>query len=163
MRPFRSVEDLPGSPQAFWAMLLDLDYVRAFNASADVAVELVRQERVGTRIERDLRYRSNKPVPTLLKPLMPNGIGYVERGVFDEAKGTYEHTLEPVPLGARAALKGVIRLEPQAAGIRRIYEGTVEVRLLGLGGVLEREAVSALEKPRDDEGTRITRAWLARD
>jgi hypothetical protein len=163
MRAFRSIADLPGTPEAFWAMLLDLEYVKAFNASADVAVELVRLERVGSRVERDLRYRSNKPVPALLKPLMPDGIGYVERGVFDEAQGTYAHTLEPVPLGSRAQLRGVIRVEPHEAGIRRIYEGTVEVRMLGLGGVLEREAVSALEKSRDDEGTRITRAWLTRE
>ena len=111
---------------------------------------------------REVRYRSQKPVPYLLRPLLPEGIGYVEQGTFDRLAGRYEHRLEPMPLGKRAELCAAITLEPTSSErFLRIYEGTVCVRVPVLGPRLEREAVAALQKP-EPQGSEVTRAWLTR-
>jgi hypothetical protein len=162
MQSFRVVQELAGAPADFWAMLLDADYVRAFNATADIAVEILRCERDGPRVTRHIHYRSQKPVPLLLKPFMPDGIGYVEHSVFHETEGRYEHRLAPVPLGKRLELCATITLEPLGPErFLRVYEGTVSVNVPVLGARLEQEAlrVLAAEQP---EGAALTRAWLER-
>jgi hypothetical protein len=162
MQSFRVVEELSGVPADFWAMLLDPEYIRAFNATADISAEVTRFEQQGARVLREVRYRSQKPVPALLRPFMPDGIGYVERGTFDRLAGRYEHRLQPTPLGERCELCATITLEPTGSErFLRVYEGTVSVRVPILGARLEREALVALDKPQP-RGSEVTRAWLER-
>jgi len=162
MQSFRVVQEFTGVPADFWAMLLDLAYVRAFNASAGIDVELLREERDGFRLERDLCYRSHKPVPILLRPLMPKGVGYLETSVFDERRDTYQHRLTPMPLGKVAELSASITLEPLGEErFLRVYEGYVSVGLPVFGKRLEHEAVVALEKEQPDSAE-LTRSWLAK-
>jgi hypothetical protein len=162
VQSFRAVQEFSGIPADFWAMLLDLDYVRAFNAAAGIDVEVLREERSGMQFARDIRYRSHKPVPVLLKPLMPHGIGYLETSLFDAARGEYQHRLTPVPLGKLAEMSATMRLELTGSErFVRIYEGTVTVRAPLIGGRLEREAVQALEKD-SPEMMELTKTWLAK-
>ncbi len=160
MQSFRVVQELAGSPQDFWAMLLDPEYVRAFNATAGITPEIVRFERHGERLERDIRYRSQKPVPALLRPFMPDGIGYLEYAVFHEREGRYEHRLTPVPLGKRLELVASLTLEPRGPErFLRVYEGTVSVHVPVLGARLEREALNVLAEEQP-EGKKVTAEWL---
>ena len=162
MQSFRVAQELEGTPADFWAMLLDPEYVREFNATAGISPEILRLTRNGTRIERDIRYRSQKPVPVLLKPFMPDGIGYMEYAVFCEREGRYQHRLTPMPLGNRLELQATLTVEPAGPErFVRVYEGTVRVHVPVLGARLEREALRGLgeEQP---EGAAVTRAWLKR-
>jgi hypothetical protein len=162
MHTFRVVQPFEGTPADFWAVLLDMDYVRAFNAAGDIEVEVLRLVRDGARVERDLRYRSSRPVPLVVRPFFPDGIGYVEHGVLDETAQRYEHRLEPVPLGSRAELRASITLE--VTGVERfryIYEGAFTIRVPVLGGRLEREAAAAFSAERP-EATALTQSWVAR-
>jgi hypothetical protein len=162
MHTFRVAQDFEGTPADFWSVLLDMDYVRAFNGAADIHVELVRLERKGTRVERDLRYRSARPVPLVVRPFFPDGIGYVEHGVLDEVAQRYEHRLEPVPLGSRAELCASITLEVTGEGrFRYVYEGTFSIRVPLIGARLEREAAAAFGADRP-EATALTQSWLTR-
>jgi hypothetical protein len=162
MQSFRVVQELAGAPEDFWAMLLDPEYVRAFNATAGIVPEIVRCERHAARLERDIRYRSQKPVPVLLKPFMPDGVGYMEYAVFHEREGRYEHRLTPIPLGKRLELVAHITLEVRGPErFARVYEGTVSVHVPVLGARLEREALHVLAREQP-EGEALTRAWLAR-
>jgi hypothetical protein len=162
MHTFRVAKVFDGVPSDFWAVLLDLDYVRAFNGSAAIDVELIRLERRGGRVERDLRYRSARPVPLVVRPFFPEGIGYVEHGVLDEVAGRYEHRLEPVPLGSRAELAATITLE--VTGVERfryVYEGAFSIRVPLIGGRLEREAAAAFSTERP-EASALTQSWVSR-
>jgi hypothetical protein len=162
MHTFRVVQAFDGTPADFWAVLFDLAYVRAFNGAADIEVELLRLERRGSRLERDLRYRSARPVPIVVRPFFPEGIGYVEHGVLDEAAGRYEHRLEPVPLGSRAELSATITLE--VTGEERfhyVYEGAFSIRVPLIGARLERQAAAAFSTERP-EATALTQHWVAR-
>lgn len=160
MHRFEAVQELTGTPADFWSVLLDMDYVREFNAAAGIEVELLRLERQGPRVERDVRYRSSQPVPVVLRPFMPDGIGYVEYGVLDEAAQRYEHRLQPMPLGARAELRATITVEVVAPErFRRIYAGAFEVRVPLIGARLERDAARAMmnENP---ESAALTQRWV---
>lgn len=160
MRTFRIVHEFEGEPADFWALLLDLDYIRAFNATSDIEVEVLRWDHKDGRVERELRYRSQKPVPALLKMFMPEGISYVEQSVYDPARGRYEHRLEPRPLGARAALTGAITVEPSSPGrFKRIYDAAFDIRVPVIGPKLEREAVEGFTR-NQDAGVELTQAWL---
>jgi hypothetical protein len=162
MQSFRVVQELEGTPEDFWAMLLDPEYVREFNATAGISPEIVRFVRHGARVERDIRYRSQKPVPLLLKPFMPDGIGYMEYASFDAQAGRYQHRLTPIPLGNRLDLEATITLEPVSAErFLRVYQGSVRVHVPVVGARLEREALRVLGEPQP-EGAKVTHAWLQR-
>jgi hypothetical protein len=160
MHRFEVVQELSGAPADFWSVLLDMAYVREFNAAAGIEVELLRLERHGSRVERDVRYRSARPVPLVLRPFMPDGIGYVEHGVLDLVAQRYEHRLEPMPLGSRAELRATISLEVIAPErFRRTYAGAFDVRVPLIGGRLERDAAQAMmnENP---ESAALTQRWV---
>lgn len=162
MESFRSAAILDGVPDDFWAILSDLDYLRAYNGAGGVSLTLEEEVREGHLLKRRLRYRSEAPVPFVLQPLLPHGVGYVEEAVFDEQARQYRHRITPHPLAERAELHATITAVPINDGqFERVYAGHVAVHLPLIGRRLARELAKTLSNE-GDQHLSITRAWLKR-
>ena len=119
-------------------------------------------ERDEARIVREVRYTARTPVPSYLRRLLPDGLGYVEHAQFDRKKQVLEHTIVPSTAAARTDIRASLRVEPTAQGqSRRIYEGTVAIELPLLGARLERNTVKNIATSQERAGL-VTREWLAR-
>ncbi len=161
MQPFSIVHEYESSPQAFWTLFFDDAYNRAFYASVDIDFEVVRDELEGGRRERVVRYRSRKPVPGLMRPFMPEGLGYTEHGVFDVQACELAHRIEPSAFASRTDIRGTLRVADIGQGrIRRSYAGTVSIRAPLIARKLELDTVANMVSSQDTAAT-VTRHWLA--
>jgi hypothetical protein len=162
MQRFHIVHEFDGSPDDFWEIFFREDYNRAFYGAVEVELEVLMDERAGDRIDRVVRYRSTKEPPALMKPFLPDGLGYVERGTFDRVASRFEHSIEPNAMSERTEIRGAVTVESVAPGrIRRTYEGFVSIKVPLLGSRLEAGAIEQMQKT-NDTAAAVTSEWLAR-
>lgn len=70
-------------------------------------------------------------------------VGYVEEQWRSRSRREVRWRMTPGVLAERARIEGLVRVVPRGRGrCVRELEGVVELRVLGVGGVLERAAVS---------------------
>lgn len=161
MQPFSIVHEYEGTPQAFWTLFFDDAYNRAFYAAVDIDFEVVSDRSEPKKRERVVRYRSRKPVPGMMKPFLPEGLGYTEHATFDSETQTFEHRIEPSAFGSRTDIRGAVLVEDLGRGrIRRTYAGRVEIRAPLIARKLEQDTVANMVASQDTAAA-VTRAWLA--
>lgn len=162
MQRFQIVHEFDGTAADFWSLFFRNDYNRALYGAVDVELEVIEDERDEERIARTVRYRSKKQPPALMKPFLPDGLGYVERATFDCATERFEHAIEPSTMADRTEIRGAITVETVAPRrIRRTYAGTVSIRIPVLGARLEAGTIEQMQKT-NDTAAAVTAAWLAR-
>lgn len=100
-------------------------------------------------------------VPAALKSLVGDGVRYEERGVFERASKRY--TVDVVPNRLADKIQVRIQITTQAAGpdrvIRRV-NGTVQAKIFGVGGILEKKLIADLEKSYS-KSAEFTNQWIA--
>jgi hypothetical protein len=161
MQPFKIIHEYEGSAEDFWAFFFDHEYNRRFHDAVEIDVEVVREESVNQRRERVVRYRSRQPVPALMRSFLPDGLGYTEHGIYDPETRSFTHRIEPNAFGARTEIRGTMRVEDLANGkIRRIYEGTVTIKVPIVGGRIEADTIRNMQKAQDAAAA-VTRQWLS--
>ncbi len=162
MQPFSIVHEYEGSAADFWALFFDDAYNRAFYTSVDIDFEVVRDVQFGATRQRLVRYRSLKPVPALMRPFLPEGLGYTEHGVFDADARSFSHRIEPSAFGRRTDIQGIVRIEELGGGrIRRTYAGSVQIRAPWIAHKLELDTVANMESSQEVAAS-VTREWLSR-
>ncbi len=159
----RDPYDVP--PEAFWGrMFFDPAYNQSLYTeglgfeSLEILEDAVTPD--GSR-RRRMRVRPRLDMPAAVKKLVGEKVTYVEEGTFDAAAGTFRSRIVPSSLADRIRIETVMRLEPRGAGAcERIAEAEVEVRVLGLGGLVEKFIEKSL---RDNyaKGAAFSNRWLA--
>ncbi len=82
-------------------------------------------------------------VPGPIAAVIGDGFSYLERGVFTRATHRFEIQVTPSKFASKIQFEGVYYTEPMGAHrCRRIFEFTVSCRILGVGGILERQIVA---------------------
>ena len=131
----------------FWEILHDPRYEARVAAAVGLEVyeELERREEPDA-VYRRLQVEANLPDP--LRSLLRRIAGidsarYVEEQWRSRTRREVRWRMTPAVLADRIRVEGVVRVEPRGARrCARVLEGAVEVRLLGVGGLVERAAVS---------------------
>lgn len=143
--------EIPRSAETFWAMLEHPAYEAAVAEAVGLAVyrEIERREEEGALYRRI--HAEPRGLPSYMKTLLRRAAG-VEGGSFEEEQWRRSDAMElewrmtPSVLAERVRAEGVLRVESVDAGrCRRVLDGEVGIRVLGLGGVLERTVVRAAE------------------
>jgi hypothetical protein len=131
----------------FWALQLDDAFNRRYFLDACKYHEyrLIEHTETETTVRRRF-YLSPKaaqlPAP-IVKVLGVGDPSVIEDGTFDKQTRRYSARWTPASLPDRLTLAGRIRCEAAGAGrVERIAELEVEVRLFGVGWLIEREIVS---------------------
>jgi hypothetical protein len=86
-------------------------------------------------------------LPSALKAVVGEGAGYEERGTLDLATNRYTAEVTPNRLAEKISVR--IELSTVADGpdrCKRIAKGNVNVKIFGVGGLLEKKMISDLEK-----------------
>jgi hypothetical protein len=82
-----------------------------------------------------------------MKKVLGDNIRYTEAGVFDKLKRRYRITIIPSRIADKLKVTGELYTEPDGANrCRRVFEGSVEVKIFGIGGMMEKRLVADLEK-----------------
>jgi Protein of unknown function (DUF2505) len=140
--------DLPCSVEAFWTSFLDSAFVvRAFTSIGFVSYEILELREEPARLLRRADARPPVEAPAVVQKALGPSFGYVEEGEFDRATKTWTWSARPSVLAERSRMEGRLLVEPlsQGAGLegcRTKFEANVEVKLLGVGVLVE----SAIEK-----------------
>jgi len=139
------------SEDTFWDKLFfDEGYNRRLYLEAlkfhDWKVE--KHEDHGTEVQRAINVAPRLgDLPGPMKKLLGDNIRYTEAGVYDKARRRYKITIIPSALAGKLLVSGELYTEPEAENrCRRVFEATVEVKVFGLGGMMEKRFVSDLEK-----------------
>jgi hypothetical protein len=139
------------SEDTYWDKLFfDDEYNRRLYLEAlkfyDWKVE--KQEDKGSEVLRSIDVAPQLgDLPAPIQKVLGDNIRYKEAGVFDKATRRYRITITPSRLADKVKVNGVLYTEPDGERkCRRVFEATVEVKVFGLGGMMEKRFVSDLEK-----------------
>lgn len=141
--------EIPLSAEAFW----DVIHSPRYEALVAETIGLHEYSELERRDERDAIYRRIRSRPelpealaALFRRIAPRGAApsYVEEQWRAKEARVVRWRMEPSVLADRIRVEGVLRVEPiDDARCRRVLEGVVEVKLLGLGALVERAVVAA--------------------
>jgi hypothetical protein len=161
MQEFCVVQELEAPSSSYWELHFDPVYNAAFYDVVDIDLEVLEERREGARIEREVRYSVRTPVPALVRPLLPDGLSYVERATFDREQQVLEHTIHPNTAAARTDIRARLHVEDLGAGrSRRIYRGSVSIQVPLIGRRLEQSTVRNIVESQE-RASIVTQRFLA--
>lgn len=140
---------LPCTPDVFWRVYLDPEYLRALYVGelAHKRFDVVEI----TPTSRKLRIVPRISLPGPVQALIGESFVYEDHGTLDRARNEWTwRMVQPEHLDPRVkprkdvvTTRGAVRVEPVSEGkCRRTDEVAIEAKIFGLGGVIE----SAVEK-----------------
>ncbi len=82
-------------------------------------------------------------VPAPIAAVIGEGFSYLERGVFTRATHRFEIQVIPSKFSSKIQFGGVYYTEPMGDHhCRRVFEFSVTCKIIGVGGILERQIVA---------------------
>lgn len=85
-------------------------------------------------------------LPGPLRKALANGLGYREEGQLFRSESRYSVRVVPASLPQQLDISGELRVVPDGAGCRRIYDATVNARLFMVGSLLETRLLDDITK-----------------
>lgn len=143
----------------------ELYFEEAFNVALCHAVKLDRKtlkfERSGSRIVRHVHVEpQGREIPApVAKVLGHSRFAYVDELEFDLATNQGSWKILPSIFPDKVTAGGTLRFADQGGAARRIVDGSVEVRVFGIGGIVERFICADAEKSYAD-AAEFTRRYL---
>jgi hypothetical protein len=124
--------------------------------------KVLRSEERGAELHRTIE--ATPPLgdlPSALKRLLSEGLGYEEHGVLDRQNQRYRVEVKPRSLGSKMNVHGELTTQPiSERSCRRIYVARVEARVLGVGGMIEQRLLDEIAKSYDKSAA-FTNRWIA--
>lgn len=154
MSSFRSEHVFECSQTTFWEkVFFDAEYNRRlfYDELRFAEWTELEQKHEGDRVHRFVRALPPAPdLPGPLKAALGNGVGYEERGVFERPKNRYEARVKPNSLPDRVSVELVFRTESVGDNkCRRFVDGTINARVMLVGGMLEQRMIYDLQRSYD--------------
>lgn len=151
------------SEETFWEkVFFDADYnARLFKEALEFPVyEQTKRDETDTEIKRTLNVVPKLgPMPGPLKALVGEGLGYKEDGVYDKKARRYSMVITPNKLADKVTIKGVMYSKPKGDKMTRVFEATVNAKIFGVGGMLEKRVIGDMEDSYS-KGAAFTNKWL---
>jgi hypothetical protein len=147
---------------AFWdKVFFDDEYNRRLYAEAlrFPKYEKLSQEDRGTTIFRRVRATPPQEAPAAIQSLMGGAFYYEEEATFDKATKVLRFKTIPSKLAEKIKIDGTMRTTPSGARLRRIVDVRIEVKIFGVGGMVE-GFVAKTVKESFDRGARFTNDFL---
>lgn len=160
---FRLEQRVPAPPDAVQEAVLDPAYLERLAELPKLgSPALLSQETRSGKVFQRVRYAFVGELNSAVRKVIdPDRLTWVEASEVDTAARTTRFEIEPDHYGAMLKAGGVIRItDDGAGGSIRTATGDVDVRVLLVGGKVERAIVSGLEEHAAAEEAEL-RAWLA--
>jgi hypothetical protein len=141
------VRELPCSADAFWTQFLDSAFIlRAFEAMGFPKYEILEVREEAGRVLRKSQGYPPIDAPQVVRKIIGPSFAYVEDGQFDRGTKTWTWTVTPSVLADRSKIAGSLRVDELGPDRCRMnVDTTIDVKMLGVGGVLESTAHKSTE------------------
>lgn len=163
MRTFTVSHPYPISEDRFWGeIFLALDYNTALYEEA-LGFRFEQLERLdgASEISRRIRCTPKLSLPKAAQKIVGDG-NYVEAGRLDLATRRWRFELTPARLADKISIRGAMWSTPAGPdALIRHCETEIEIRILGLGKVIEK-AVEGTFRESYDKAAAFTEGWLRR-
>ena len=129
------------SPQMFWERLFfDAEYNRGLYQALGFSLCEVKRLETDENgcVRRVLRAVPPIKAPDIIRKKLEGRLYYLEDGRYDPRTGLWQFHNEPSIAAESTKIGGVIRAEPDGAGMRHVVDLSVQVSAFGLGGLIER-------------------------
>jgi Protein of unknown function (DUF2505) len=160
----RIVQTFPCQASTFQRLFLGEEYNKAlFEGHLHFPTWKVASERIdGSRTYRTIDVEPYVPdLPPVIQKVVGDNLRYREEAYFDADTGKYHVRVVPNRLADKILVTGVQTVEEAGAGsCRRIFDANVEVKIFGVGGLIEKKIVHDLIKSYD-VGAKFTEQYLA--
>lgn len=141
-----------------------LYFDEAFNQAMCKAVKLsrvvVKLEDDGETFRRVLRIGPERELPAAMKKALGSDrLEYEEHMTY--RWGSFEAHWETIPsvMASKVQSKGRILFQDSAAGALRVVEGSIDVKVFGIGGMIEKIVVGDVEKSFKD-AAEFMQKWI---
>lgn len=152
---------LPCPPETFWRLYFDDEYKEALDREMDLAEHVILEDtpRGDRRLIR-ARITPRREVPRAVQKVIKSAtLGYEEERLYDAQRSQIDWKALHAALGSRFHCQGLFRVDPEGDGCRRVLEGEIRVKILGVGKLIERGIASDVERTYDVAARFIAR-WL---
>lgn len=159
----RVEHDFDCSQQQFWQTFLSADYNRAMFVD-DMKFrrwEIVELIEEGDRVRRAVEVQPYVgELPAAIKKVIGDTVKYREEGTLDLSKHRYDLRVVPGILPGKIQVTGSqYTTELSEEKTRRIFEATVEVKVFGVGGLIEKQIASDMKKSYE-RGASFTQKYI---
>lgn len=148
----------------FWnKIFLDPEYNRALflEGLKFPEYESLEERDTGTTVIRRCRVRPKQDAPAAIQKIVGGSFSYVEDGTFDKAAKRYRFKVITATMADKIRSEGELRVEPAGdKRVKRIIDMTVEVKIFGIGGMVE-SFVSKSMQDNYDQAATFTNKWIA--
>jgi hypothetical protein len=146
----RIVQTFSCRAETFQTLFLGEAYNKAlFEGHLRFPLWKVTSERTdGSRIYRTIEVEPFVPdLPAVIRKVVGDNLRYREEAYFDRETGKYHITVVPNRLADKILVSGVQSVEETGANsCRRIFDANVEVKIFGVGNLIEKKIVQDLTK-----------------
>ena len=163
MKKVQLVHEINCSPAVFWKLYFDQPFTEALLREA-IKVDDFKVLKFEENEREIHRMTSGKPrltVPAAVKKVIGDNFGYTEEARFDRARQVAVSKIMLSTFTEKVRNECTIRVEELGPNrIRRIGEAELEVKIFGMGGIME----SAMEKQLIEgwtAGAEFTNRWIA--
>ncbi len=154
--------EFPCTPEAYWRWNFDDEYNRALDRELELTEHRILSERQdGPRRVVRARITPKRDVPPAVRKWMKNAtLAYEEERVFDPERSRLDWQAFYGLLGERFTCAGYVSVEAVGSdACRRILDGDVRVRVLGLGRLIEKGIATDVQRTYDQSAVFIRR-WM---
>lgn len=92
----------------------------------------------GQRRTRKLRTEPAADAPAVVRKLIGDSLSYTETGSWDPATKVWSYSISTSKLSEKIRIGGRLWAEPKGDKLERIAEIEIEVKILGVGGTIEK-------------------------
>lgn len=92
----------------------------------------------GGKRTRKMRTEPASDAPAVVRKLIGDSLTYTETGTWDPATKVWTYRIETSKLSDKVRIGGKLWAEPRGTKMERIAEIEIEVKILGVGGVVEK-------------------------
>lgn len=139
MKKLSFSHDLVVAPAVFWKSFFDHAFVTKMHMEGlhFAEYEMLSFEETDQHIRRRVRAQPNMKLSGPVAKALGPGLRYEEVSTFDKGSQTYNFDVIPSTMSDKIKTTGVVRTEPAATGCKRIVDVTLEVKIFGVGGLIE--------------------------
>jgi hypothetical protein len=111
-------------------------------------------------MRRKLRFEKPIDAPSAITKLFGSAVTVEEHSEFDAKEQRWSYRIVPAMLADRIDIRGVVRAAEQSGAVEQIARASVNVRLLGLGSIIEHFVAKSTEEGTRDKAD-FTRRYIA--
>jgi hypothetical protein len=149
------------TPEQYEEIYFDEAFGAAQCEAVNLGRKLLKLEKTPTRIVRHVRVEPSRELPAPVAKLLGGGsFSYVEEVDYDVATRSLRWRTVPSIAPEKVESSGTVQFIADGAGTKRLLRGDINVKVFGLGGIIEKFVVGDVEKSYE-KAAAFTREWIA--